>query len=132
MTQTITITIERAALIGMLAHRFNLSMWETTIVETICDKYWRKIDDNCMINKKNIQPESIICASVLYSLPERTEFEPIVREIMSSLHTDSSIVESRITMTKRLCEDYKNKVGDLKSLRLVEKSKAVELMNMLK
>jgi hypothetical protein len=130
MVQPIIVTIERAALIAVFAQKFNLSQWETTIVESICEKYWRKIDTNLMINKANIHVESIICASVMYALPDK-DFEPIVREIMSSLHTDSSIAGSRITMTRRLCEDYKNKVGDLKALRLVEHSKAVELMKMM-
>lgn len=130
MVQTIPITIERAALIGMIANRFNLSEWEVTIVESICEKYWRKLDDNWMINKNNIQPESVICAAVMYALPS-TDFE-IVNDIMSKLHTDSNIRNSRIVMTQRLCDDYKNKVGNLKDVRLVPHSKAVALMKMLK
>lgn len=105
------------------------SEWETTIVESICEKYWRKLDDNWMINKNNIHAESVICAAVMYALPS-TDFE-IVKDIMTKLHPDSSIRESRIVMTTRLVDDYKNKVGNLKDARLVPHSKAVELRKML-
>lgn len=54
------LTIERAALVAVIVQKFNLTDYETTVLKSLADKAFNKIDNNRLIDQKRQYSESIV------------------------------------------------------------------------
>ena len=125
-----TLTIERSALCAVIATRFSLTDFETTVLESLADKSFTKIDNNRLIDRHKQYAESIVLSCLLYLKPA-TDIEHILNFI-SALYESNRDIASRMNLMQQYTQTAPARLGRLTDLKLVNPSIAVELRDLLR